>query len=200
MIEHTPHLLNEFILVENEKAELRDYYIYFLWFEEELLYIGYTVNLTNRIRSHKKDKMFDKVTYQTYFQTTKEKMLIIERANINHYKPLFNDSTRSILKKPDYCYVRNGTTSHKYEKGVLYGDDYNKIYYNGKYLVQYTNTYTVMIKYIDNVKVGILKLFEYNFKFQLLNNELKVKKIPRDLKEDPTFCSRMKFYELFGEN
>ena len=71
MIEHTPHLLNEFILVENEKAELRDYYIYFLWFEEELLYIGYTVNLTNRIRSHKKDKMFDKVTYQSYFQTTK---------------------------------------------------------------------------------------------------------------------------------
>lgn len=175
MIEQTPHLLDELVLTEVENKEIRDFYIYFLWFEEKIVYIGKTCNLSARTKAHKKDKMFDKVTFRFYPQTSNTDILVIERANIDFYTPLFNDDTKTIIKAPTYCYIRSAGTGRYFEKGKFYSDKLEKCYYNGDVHVRYVVRLYTIEKFVDNVHKGTLQLKDIDYEFVINNSVLSVK-------------------------
>lgn len=99
--------------------KIYDYCIYFLWFEEELVYIGQTSCLKGRISSHKSDKLFDRVTY-TIIKDGYTNVLKIEAENIKHYKPVFNNKTKTLFKRRNFCYFRaNGKYQLLWENKLL---------------------------------------------------------------------------------
>lgn len=64
------------------------YFVYFLCDGDEIVYVGQTSILTNRIKTHKPDKEFTDVYYITV-QSTKE-ALRVEAYYIRRFKPKYN--------------------------------------------------------------------------------------------------------------
>lgn len=62
-------------------------YVYFLLSNDEVVYVGQTVNLCGRLCGHVKDKVFD---YVYYTNVSPENRLIFESMNINYYQPRYN--------------------------------------------------------------------------------------------------------------
>lgn len=62
-------------------------YVYFLFAGKDLVYVGQTVSLADRVASHLGDKTFDKVCY---VEVPASIRLIVEDANISHYAPKYN--------------------------------------------------------------------------------------------------------------
>lgn len=158
MLVDAPNELEEFVYVEKVKSskDLEDYYLYFLWIEDDLVYIGITINLQNRIAAHKKDKYFDKITYQLHPQISRKEMLIIEKFNIEHYKPVYNNNNKIvIIKKPNFCIYRKNLNYELLEKDGLYRDDIRKeqFYYNGKNLFKYEHINPYIFCYKDDERV-----------------------------------------------
>jgi len=64
-------------------------YVYFLFKNKQLVYIGETTSLGARLGAHKKDKDFDEIAY---IEVLEEDRMLIESVNINYHRPLYNKS------------------------------------------------------------------------------------------------------------
>lgn len=117
-----------------------DWYIYFLWFLDEIVYIGQTINLHTRVETHRSTKTFDRYTYHLIKNTTRDQVLLIERVNINHYKPAYNDNSNGVIKRKKYCIQGKATkNSDLIMRGKLYAihSGITKLFYDGEHLNQY---------------------------------------------------------------
>ena len=128
MLIHNPETLSIFKTPEKEDKLIRDYYLYFLWYNETLVYIGQTVDLRNRILSHKRDRSFDKVTFELFPQTTKPEILKIEREHINHFKPTLNDDDKSVIKTQSSALQKGHIVYEINKLHLINGEAY---YYDG---------------------------------------------------------------------
>lgn len=66
----------------------KNYYVYKLYLESELVYVGSTVNLESRLVKHLEDKVFDCV--KVCEKQTKGSMLHLEHVLIKEYSPKYN--------------------------------------------------------------------------------------------------------------
>jgi len=143
-----PALLSEHIELTPEIK----FYLYFLWLDGEIVYIGQTTNIDSRMKSHT-DKLFDKKTYKIYEGIDKAEMLRIERANILKYNPIYNDNTKTLLRKPGYCFHRDNKKCTKFQKGQLYSEDDSKkvYYYDGVDFYEYRTYSEKVLLYINDI-------------------------------------------------
>ena len=86
--------------------------IYFLICKNNIIYIGSTSNLNNRLLSHRKNKrmMFDSVSFIKFEIEHDIEMRYLEKLYIEKFKPKFN-----IEFNPD-CYNLRNVLFHKYIK------------------------------------------------------------------------------------
>lgn len=92
--------LETFIIPVEEARELKSErvtvfngnYIYFLFDENTLVYIGQSVNIAGRIPSHLQDKVFDSVFFR---EIPADEKLLIESINIKFYLPKYNRDMRT---------------------------------------------------------------------------------------------------------
>lgn len=142
---------NPFELTEHIELETSDYYLYFLWYDNDLLYIGQTRQLLNRLSAHKStlENIYNKITYKLYANITKNEIKKIERANINHYKPIFNDTKTSIYFNKDFCYVK-GNRGGKFKINEFYEIEYD-FRLNEKYYYYYNECILYKAVFIDGV-------------------------------------------------
>ena len=78
--------------------------VYFLIMEDEVVYVGQSAgHLESRIRSHERDKAFERVF--VLMVGKKENLNAVESAFIRYYKPFFNKDRSGWLVTP----VRNGS-------------------------------------------------------------------------------------------
>lgn len=63
--------------------------VYFLVFENEIVYVGMTKNLLTRVLGHLKEKtkVFDSIFY---IETEEENLMVLEKLNIENAKPFYN--------------------------------------------------------------------------------------------------------------
>ncbi len=99
-------VLDEFKLPELDA----DGYIYFLFYKNELVYIGKSQSLVSRIGAHRGNKIFDKVLYLT---CPVEQLIRREKMFIQHYNPILNGEYQCAPKKPmrvigDYLFIHEG--------------------------------------------------------------------------------------------
>jgi hypothetical protein len=73
--------------VRRFKSESLDGFVYFLVHKKEIVYVGQTIQLTQRIGSHKKDKTFD---HALYFKCNRLDMDRLESALIAALMPQYN--------------------------------------------------------------------------------------------------------------
>jgi hypothetical protein len=180
MIVESPKELRSFNIPKQEAKESRTYYLYFLWYDEVLVYIGQTVSLPSRIVNHKVDKYFNKVTYKAFEHTTKEQILKIETANIKHFSPPYNNNTGGIAKTPEMALVRGDRI---YERFKLHTTVLGGTYYDGKILHSILAKWNASkVKYYklgyyeDGLLVkdfGFVSLENKTLLVSLLNNRLK---------------------------
>jgi hypothetical protein len=102
------------------KREPEKYYIYFLLYNNEVVYVGKSVSVKARILAHLSDKLFDSYKYFELDTLDHKEVLKIERYHIDKYKPVFNNSTTSTLKNEEFMYDR--CTNRILKKDVLYND------------------------------------------------------------------------------
>lgn len=62
-------------------------YLYFLYQGKDIVYIGQSCNLLDRISTHRRDKSFDSIACK---EVPKRDLLKIETININYYAPMYN--------------------------------------------------------------------------------------------------------------
>tara|TARA_R110000737_G_C14245384_1_gene425620 strand:+ start:44 stop:529 length:486 start_codon:yes stop_codon:yes gene_type:complete len=61
--------------------------IYILYRDDELVYVGQSKNVYNRLNQHKRDKVFDRVRV---LHCREDRKLYWEKILINSYKPIYN--------------------------------------------------------------------------------------------------------------
>lgn len=138
MIVSSPADLPEFeLILQKDKPEVMDFYLYFLYYRDDLVYIGMTDNLKSRLTCHKADKLFDRITYKFYPQISKKEMRVIEAQNIKHYDPFYNNSKKQFLSLGEvglwrYNYNFMGIIEVHKENTYTRGD--YEYYYNGETL------------------------------------------------------------------
>ena len=85
--------------------------VYFLIYKNEIVYIGRSKNIKNRLKQHKKSILFKFDSYSFYHvhRLSKESTYVIEKACIKKYKPKYNISCNpdceSGLKKVWFTFV-----------------------------------------------------------------------------------------------
>ena len=77
----------EFLKSINTDKQYSFNFVYRLHKDKKIVYVGKTVNLTHRIKAHKKDKDFD---YYDYAITSDSEAHVYEVYYINKYKPILN--------------------------------------------------------------------------------------------------------------
>jgi hypothetical protein len=188
MIVISPNELESFEIPKQESKETQTYYLYFLWYDDVLVYIGQTVSLPGRIVNHKLDKHFNKVTYKVFEHTTKQEILKIESLNIKHFNPPYNNNTTGIAKTPNLALVRSGKV---YEKHKLYSSERDAYYYDGIVLQKmytyclYNNSRLSTISYYeDDVLIKEFKRInteEVEIEFSILNHKIVHKTIKKQI-------------------
>lgn len=90
-------------------AELPEYtlwqgwFVYYLWLGPDLVYVGKTTNLGQRITAHiNSPKRFDRVTYATL--SSEQDMRQLEKDEIRRRQPPYNNSG---IKRADYWAARS---------------------------------------------------------------------------------------------
>lgn len=80
---------------------MNKYFVYCLYKEDQIIYIGSSTKLLNRLKTHRKDKEFDKVIYCE--TVDKQTMLDLEIYAINKARPPLNRifPQSKMLKIPD---------------------------------------------------------------------------------------------------
>jgi excinuclease UvrABC nuclease subunit len=80
--EYDPSTLPEYTLHQG-------WYVYYLWLGPELVYVGKTTNLGQRITTHlNSPKRFDRVTYRSV--DSKDAMRALEKSEIHRHLPRYN--------------------------------------------------------------------------------------------------------------
>jgi predicted GIY-YIG superfamily endonuclease len=174
MLIENPEILETFEIPEKEESDLKTYYLYFLWYNETLVYIGQTVDLNSRTAAHKKDKHFNKITYQVFMGITKVDILKIEREHINHFKPAFNDNEKGVVKTST-CVLQRGGSIYAINK--LYNTTKEAYYYDGKVLQSIQQNHKGYFYCKDNKKIQNLGYNSYHpnnkVHFYIEKNQLK---------------------------
>ena len=96
--EDNPHLdfsswkkkLNILKNSKSVKTLLKEFYIYFLLYKHNIIYIGQTNNFITRLKTHQKRITFDRYCIQK-FECTEKEIKLIESELILHYKPIKNE-------------------------------------------------------------------------------------------------------------
>jgi len=128
----------------------RDYsYIYILYHKYEIVYIGMTRNLDQRLFKHLREKRFDNAKY---IIVSHEEAPIIEKELITYYKPLYNGTYAKSRKKPKSIL---GTV--KKSKGLEdYIEEFSGRDHSLSELMWVSQTFSVPLKkVVDSVKTFI---------------------------------------------
>jgi len=88
----TDEFLNSIEFTLNIKYRFN--FVYRLYKNNEIIYVGKTINLSNRINNHKKDKDFD---YYDYTIVSDSETHIYEVYYINKYKPILNKDCKGVV-------------------------------------------------------------------------------------------------------
>lgn len=111
-------------------------YVYFLFQNEHLVYIGQTVNLDSRLGEHKAKKKF---THAKYIKVGLENLDEMEKMYISHYTPIYNTS-HVPKKSPMFVQVDGNWVSrkthigYKFNNGVVIYDNCFHGYYNDDFI------------------------------------------------------------------
>lgn len=73
---------------KQDVADLNNFYVYTLWLNEELVYIGRTIRLFSRIETHRRTKEF--THYSAYICDSELEMEVLESEMITKYQPVYN--------------------------------------------------------------------------------------------------------------
>lgn len=96
---HNQLIIPQKDIIENSKDSVLiedGHYVYFLLFNDKLVYIGESNALLNRIHTHKKDKLFNKI-----YCLKPEDACLSEILNIRYHQPEYN----SVIYSPEmYAY------------------------------------------------------------------------------------------------
>lgn len=91
-------------LVKHEYCPiLKQSFVYFLWQEDKLIYIGQTFNLTNRLQSHSCNYEFDSYSY---IRVDSCFALQIESILIDRFLPPNNKDYKSVAKRNGQSLIR----------------------------------------------------------------------------------------------
>lgn len=112
------------------------FYVYVLFQENTVVYVGLTTNLNSRINSHKSSKVFDSVDY--YELSSNDQMRSLETYLIHLYNPKYNKTFGKGLVNP--------TTRRKYEGGYFKSKTYDL---SGR-VVRYASTRSIYSDYITD--------------------------------------------------
>ena len=109
---------------------IRDYYVYALWDESGIVYIGKTVRLLSRIEQHQTTKHF---THFSYFKAkNEEEMDLLEKKLIFEIQPKYNvriDSHYTLQQIRER--IRTKSEYHKYSKEFYVRNIRKKLIENG---------------------------------------------------------------------
>lgn len=174
-------------------------FVYFLLYKSEIVYIGQTIDLQQRISTHLKEKKFDKVLYEL---VAYEKMLDRERELISHYKPILNErwcrrDKKIVVKIIDdsifvnakgRCYTVNG--SSLYSIDGLYG------FVDGDIAVSTNYSCGELLSRFLCINMGTLNAEDVDYSVSD-NNAISFNFCGKDFKYQPTLPSNYLFY--FGK-
>lgn len=74
-------------------------YLYYLFKDDELIYIGQTVSLGSRVREHQKTKEIDSVYWK---EVDADEVIMVERMCINYHSPTLNieeDDSATLMRR-----------------------------------------------------------------------------------------------------
>lgn len=172
-----------------------NHYIYFLFFNNTLVYIGQTNNILNRINSHKRDKLF---TDFTYYPTNKKIAISLEKDLISFHSPIYNRlpegfvniNNIEIYRDNNSYVITNGLNIFRFNKKLHFrfsNKFYKEIHFYSKNLIiedvenkilrRYPNSY---LKYDRNVVINnqevnpssdITSVFENTDNYVIMNKE-----------------------------
>lgn len=132
-MDYTPEdMLKESISVESYFSMG---YVYFLFYEGILVYVGQTVLLGSRIKAHRKDKAFDRFSY---IEVELSDLNSVEANYINNLKPIYNSQVDSkFYKEYSYTWVKdlllfNGAYSTQRKIFKRFGNELYDVITNSK--------------------------------------------------------------------
>lgn len=114
-----------------DKISLNDCGVYFLFREEEVVYVGSSKNIASRIATHIKTKSFDSYSK---IHCNPEDMLDLEFEYIVEYVPIYNLNLPDCNKKHEWLSFRNNNNA-RIKNGKINHDIFilgNTIYVRAK--------------------------------------------------------------------
>ena len=93
------HFVKELIKVPVDEVVRKEWIVYFLCYQKEVVYVGKSSNLLSRLGSHKKDKVFDEVYC---IEVKAENVDEIENHYIDKFMPKYNGKKYSSYAKSEY--------------------------------------------------------------------------------------------------
>ena len=136
--------------------QLNDYYVYALWKDGEIVYIGQTIQLESRVTTHKGDKDFDEYSY--FKCEGKFQMDVLESYLINELRPEYNKElgngyiSLSKLRQR----IRNLDERYRYDPKYYIRNLKSKIEETDVQLVQYKGKWSIPIKDLAKAMEHIL--------------------------------------------
>lgn len=104
-------------------------YIYYIYYKDKIIYVGKTVNVSQRIGGHRSDKPFDKVLYKEVisdedFEEAKEILTYYPILNKQYIYPEdhLKDECEMFFELGDYYFIRNAGA---YKKEHCFLKEYN---------------------------------------------------------------------------
>jgi hypothetical protein len=74
--------------------DVAGFYVYFLWDEDVLVYVGQTISWCTRISAHRSDKTFTRVTFKQY--ASQKEIDAVERECIRKFDPVLNQRSGKV--------------------------------------------------------------------------------------------------------
>ena len=113
-------------------SELKGFYVYALWKDDEIIYVGKSINVIPRVSTHLKDKDFDSYSYIEL--NGKNEMDFIESRLILKLQPKLNKTLPTegyISLKRIRKLIRGLSEKHKYDRKYYVPNIRKKLYEGG---------------------------------------------------------------------
>lgn len=104
-----PSVLSHFTQLRHYSFNFIGPAVYFLVSDDKVVYVGQTVEIHNRLATHRREKKFDSAFYLQVGRI--EDLLEVEKAFIQLFKPKLNKSTRACAHQPVVILQKAGVTS-----------------------------------------------------------------------------------------